>query len=291
MGTSRRRFEFELVTTTGGPEIPGLGVCRHLIGVPVETRHWANWPTTPKRPELPRTEDPTKEATSFPSIQWPTKTGFRVTQRDDEFLRYLAALGVVNRPQAQAWMGLLGSDGDVGPRTCNARLNKLQTAGLLTRERPLENGPLLVFPTRLGARRVGCSGPLFVPGLATISHDLQVGDLALAYVSRGWSWTSDRDLRRLSDRLGYRFRPDGVARRNGDEVAVEVEMTIKATSRWTQILTHHLQCFSRIEYWLAPDVHRSFVQHLNLVLGPVDRERFILRTLGGSSQEALKCAS
>lgn len=257
----------------------------------METRHWSNWTDTPKRPQLRRIEDRTTETASSPGIQWPTKNGVRVTQRDDEFLRYLTALGAMNRFQAQLWMGLLGSDGEVGPRTCNARLSKLQAAGLLTRERPLDNGPLLVFPTRLGATRIGCTGPLLKPGLATIAHDIQVGDLAYAYVSRGWSWTSDRDLRRSPARLGYRFRPDGVARRNGDEVAVEVELTVKSAPRWTQIWTHHLQCFNQIEYWLAPAVQRAFVQHLNLVLGPMDRARFVLRILGGSDREALKCAS
>jgi hypothetical protein len=173
------------------------------------------------------------------------------TPEQVEILRWAASLGAIT---AQA----LALRTDTSPTSARARLAVAQRHGLLARDRPLSGHPALYTLTRAGLRTCETRGIKACQVSRSNAHHLSVCAMAAAALERCYPnhhVLGERELRRderehgqplVSARLGALHGgasplhcPDLVlwpkAPDDGLPVAVEVELTVKASRRLLEI--------------------------------------------------------
>lgn len=137
-------------------------------------------------------------------------------------------------------------------------------------------GGIWVVPTKAALQLTGRSQvhfpapPEWTPQVARLPHTRAVAIVRLSYErqgSPGGEWISDRLLwqeRRIKEqRMSARF-PDAELRpEQGQRTAIEVELTIKSSLRYGQILSSYPAHISRL-LWLTPS---ELVERLKGVLG------------------------
>lgn len=176
-----------------------------------------------------------------------------VTARD---LRVLAWVGEQYTAKVDTLGGLLAAcPGDVpiglsGVRRVVGRWRQAGLAGQFS-----AFGWTWVALTGRGQAAVGRPGRPWVPRAWLLPHLHAVGlvRLALAAQAPALAWTGERDLRRLYH--GSAHWPDGeLADPDGRHVAVEVELTEKATARFDRIVDDAAHVAGRAGVWyFAPD--------------------------------------
>ena len=171
---------------------------------------------------------------------------------------------------------------DVTATAARARLGILEKAGWLSRERPLAGRPALYTATRAGLRRSGLRGLDPCRVSASNANHLIVCATVAAVLERCYPdhlVLGERELRRdehergvalASARLGVGpdggpllHRPDLVLwpeeSDGGLPVAVEVELTVKAPRRLTDICGAwaRCRCVAGVLYLAPPEVERA----------------------------------
>ena len=143
-----------------------------------------------------------------------------------------------------------------GPRTVQRTVARLRDAGFVELRRVIVGEPVWVLPTSVGLRACGSSFGVWSPRIGLLSHVAAVNDVRLHVQARspGSEWICERALAR--DRTGREHLPDGVAVVDGQEVAIEVELTSKSRRRVTAILDELSGRYDAIVYFCAPGPHR-----------------------------------
>lgn len=165
---------------------------------------------------------------------------------DTAILAWLAGIGAAGADDLAAACG-------IGGALARARLRALERAGLCRSERLLHGAPALHALTRRGLRGAG-RPELAVASVsaANAAHQLAVAGVAVALRGcceevhgerelRAWERAAGRPL--ASAELGWApegglalHRPDLVAIVGGAQIAVEVELTVKAPQRLARIV-------------------------------------------------------
>ena len=199
-----------------------------------------------------------------------------LTPRDYAGVALCARLSAIRADDLGAWLAWHAGREAIGARTASGIVHRWHVLGLVEGRRIDAGQPRAWAATPLGARVVGWGGPVGFPPLAQHRHDLAVSALAVAYMRGGSRWTTEREL---AAEPGH--TPDGVAERDGYRVAVEVERTAKARSRWAVILPDLLDRYDRADYWAPPDVARALGRTLPEILTPADVARVRVLDLTG----------
>jgi hypothetical protein len=205
--------------------------------------------------------------------------GFRITDRDDEIVRFAGLHMAVEAQQAAAWLEM-----DVNHLW--RRAARLVDRGLLTRERVLHGRPSVYIATPAGLERVGLGLPPARISLAQYEHSLELVWLFIE-LEREFGYgrvLSERqlrsaELRALAEATGARKRhrptygvPLASAARglhfpdlavewgapNGGLLAVELELTTKGGSRRRRIVGAYRNAthVESVRYYATRDPHR-----------------------------------
>jgi hypothetical protein len=149
---------------------------------------------------------------------------------------------------------------DAGPRTVQRTLARLRDHGMVSTRRLLAGEPAWVLPTTAGLRACGSSFGVWQPKVGLLAHVAAVNHVRLHIQQRSpdSQWTPERTLAR--DRQTGEHLPDAVVLADGQQVAIEVELTIKSQRRVTAILDELARRFDAVVYFCAPGPHRQLTQ-------------------------------
>jgi len=144
-----------------------------------------------------------------------------------------------------------------GPRTVQRTLARLRDAGLVVTRRVLVGDPAWVIPTGAGLRACGSCFSVWQPRLGLLAHVAAVNEVRLHIQARSpvSEWVCERTLAR--DRSAGEHLPDAVVFVDGQQVAVEVELTVKSRRRVSAILDELSSRFDSVVYFCAPAAHRQ----------------------------------
>ena len=195
-----------------------------------------------------------------------------------EIVRWTARMGAVTAPALAERLG-------VTPASAAARLASVERAGLLRRDRPLARQPALFTVTRAGLRatglhglepcRVSASGARHLIACASVAVTLERCYPTLEVLGERELRAAERELGAplASARIGVGpdggwllHRPDLVLRSRANQteraVAVEVELTVKAPRRLSEICRAWARCRSvaGVLYVAAPAVQRALAR-------------------------------
>ncbi len=180
-----------------------------------------------------------------------------VTERDLDLLRWINGFGFVMSGQVGRWMG-------VDEKVSGRRLRKLESIGVIARERVFHRGGSVVRVTKTGVQLAGDAlGPMRMLRLGSFEHDRALVDLSLDILAehKGAVFLPDRRIRHERGQgsgVGQKGHiADGfLVRSDGTTVAIELELTRKQRWRLKKIIGE-LQADMRLEavwYFCAPTV-------------------------------------
>ncbi|MGL5862095.1 MAG: hypothetical protein ACRCY9_12660 [Phycicoccus sp.] len=199
-------------------------------------------------------------------------------------------------PQVAArWLDEVGSAVKIVER----RVRVWTGLGLVTSQRVLAGVPAVHSLTREGMRAVGLEGPVRVPSVGQLRHDLAVTDCATwLWRAEGVSMLTEREIRaadpatstsprwalRAAPESGRRLvYPDLITIRDGVGLAHEVEASPKEHRRLVALMTAYVQAehLARVRYY-APErllgrVERAAAE-ANERAGRYGRERTVFVT-------------
>ena len=147
-----------------------------------------------------------------------------------------------------------------GPRTVQRVLARLRDAGLITTRRLLVGDPAWVIPTTAGLRTAGQSFAAWQPRVGLLNHVAAVNDVRLHVQARSpqSAWIPERILAR--EREAGEHLPDAIVVVDGQQVAIEVELTVKSQRRVHAIVGELTGRFDAVLYFCAPGPHRQLTQ-------------------------------
>jgi hypothetical protein len=202
--------------------------------------------------------------------------GFRITERDDEIVRFAGLHMAVEATQLAAWL-------DMCVTTVRRRAARLAELGLLEKERVVHARPSAYTATAAGLERSGLQLPVARISLAHYEHSLELVWLFIA-LEREFGYGRVRSERQLrsqelraaaeAQRARTRHRPTHAvplasAKRglhfpdlvvewgapNGGLLAVELELTSKGQARRRQIVSAYRNAshVERVRYYAPPE--------------------------------------
>ncbi|MGH2833006.1 MAG: hypothetical protein ACRDK2_09535, partial [Solirubrobacteraceae bacterium] len=127
-------------------------------------------------------------------------------------------------------------------------------------QRLLAVEPGWVTPTNRGLDLAGSEFRVWQPNLRLLAHIAAVNDVRLHIERQApeYVWTCERELARKQGIHGH--LPDGVVTLNGRQIAVEVELTLKARRRMPTILRELAARYDGIVYYCAPRPHAAITK-------------------------------
>ncbi len=176
-----------------------------------------------------------------------------VRSRDLDVLAWAGEMYGVRVDQLECLLGC-------GPRNVQRVVTRLRAHGLVRVLRLVYGQAAWVTPTPLGNRVSGLGFGVWKPNLALLRHVGAVNDVRLHIQSRSPSstWISERVLAR--DRRPGEHLPDAVVVVDGQEIAVEVELTVKSQQRIKTILDELARRYGGVLYFCAPAAHKRLEQ-------------------------------
>lgn len=180
-----------------------------------------------------------------------SKEGFRFVERDYEILREIDRWRVITGRQIAEITGFTGQ------RACDRRLNKLIQAGYITRQKYLYGFPSIYSLTNTGKTIIQAPKATQQIRLEQIIHDSYVTDTAI-YISKKFDIpfsdiTTEKELHRQDGFSNRKHRPDFVYLLNSKTTCVEVELTMKAKSRFEKNITANFENYDG-QLWIVPDM-------------------------------------
>jgi len=130
-------------------------------------------------------------------------------------------------------------------------------ARLVDVRRLLVGEPAWAIPTGSGLRAGGQGFGLWRPRIGLLAHIAAVNTVRLHIQARSpqSEWVLERVLAR--EREPGEHLPDGVVITEGQQVAIEVELTVKSQRRVRLILDELSGRYDTVLYWCAPGAHRQ----------------------------------
>ena len=180
-----------------------------------------------------------------------SKEGFRFVERDYEILREIDRWRVITGKQ------IADITGFTGQRACDRRLQKLIQAEYITRQKYLYGFPSIYTLTNAGKIIIQAPKLKHQIRLEQIIHDSYVTDTAI-YISKKFDIpfsdiTTEKELHRQDGFSNRKHRPDFVYLHNGKTICVEVELTMKAKSRFEKNITSNFENYDG-QLWIVPDM-------------------------------------
>lgn len=178
----------------------------------------------------------------------------RCSQRDLDLLRVVGEQYAVTLPQLARLMGC-------SSHAARWLRSRWERAGWARGRALLVGEPVFVWLTRRGQSLAGIDYAVWRPNAGMLAHIAAVTDVRLHVLDRhqGAEWVSERELHReLAGESGGRWhRPDGIVVLDGQEVAVEVELTLKRRARTEAIMRELVARYRSVSYFAAPAPRRT----------------------------------
>jgi hypothetical protein len=182
----------------------------------------------------------------------------RCSARDLELLRVVGEQYALTLPQLARMMGCSSH----ASRWLRARWER---AGWARGRALLVGEPVFVWLTRRGQSLAGIDYAVWRPNAGMLAHIAAVTDVRLHVLDRhpGAVWVCERELHRELGPTragGQLHRPDGVVVIDGQEVAVEVELTLKRRARIEQIMAELAARYRSVTYFATPALRTTLEQ-------------------------------
>lgn len=187
----------------------------------------------------------------------------RCSARDVEVLRFVGEQYAVTLPQLARLMGC-------SLHAARWLRSRWERAGWARGRAMLVGEPVFVWLTRRGHGIAGIDYSVWRPNPGMLAHIAAVTDVRLALAARHphAEWVSERELlRELGGDLARRrlHRPDAIVVLDGQEVAVEVELTLKRRARMERIMRELVARYRSVCYFATPAPRRT----LELLAGEI----------------------
>jgi len=133
--------------------------------------------------------------------------------------------------------------------------------GLIEKERLLANAPSILWTTNEGLKlanfEIKKGERNYKPSFSTLHHNLAVARVRIEYEKVGAFWTCERELR---NQFSGKHLADGMAEFQGQKILVEIDRTLKASSRLKRIMTLNAKTngISLVDYWITNDLYKEF---------------------------------
>lgn len=193
------------------------------------------------------------------------KVEFRFVDRDYKILREIDRWRVITGRQ------IADITGFTGQRACDRRLQKLIQAKYITRQKYLYGFPSIYSLTNTGKLLIQAPIATQQIRLEQIIHDSYVTDTAI-YISKKIDIpfsdiTTEKELHRQDGFSNRNHRPDFVYMHNNKLICVEVELTMKAKSRFEKNITSNFENYDG-QLWIVPDmkcnIAKILIEHQNI---------------------------
>ena len=175
----------------------------------------------------------------------------RFWERDGELLSFVAEQHAITIPQL-AW---LAGSSSVSAQTLR---NRWRRVGWVESHQLIWRGPSFLWLTREGARVAQSPYRVLAPNPGLAAHTAAVTDvrLLLERALRLGSWECERALARSTWSKGERTAhvPDGVITGRAGRIAIEVELTLKGSTRLDLILAELGRRYPEVWYFASPRV-------------------------------------
>lgn len=192
----------------------------------------------------------------------------RVTEREIQILRFINEFGFCHIQQIMKYA-------DMRQARCYAIMKVLTRLGLVQHKRYIHGEFGIYYVTQKGAGMTELL-PLHKISLGIYEHQLRIVDVYLKLRAQlpDVKWLSERRLQadHYTEGLGRRGHlPDGIlVFPDGKQIAIEIEISMKAKQRLERILKGYSAQFviEEVWYFCAPDILGSFtkfVEHLTFV--------------------------
>jgi hypothetical protein len=139
--------------------------------------------------------------------------------------------------------------------------DRWRRAGWVESRQLLAAGPSLVWLTGSGARVAGSPYRTWRPNPGLVGHIEAVTEvrLLLDQQLRLGAWRCERELAKtlLADRGGRAHLPDAVIEVGSEQVAVEVELTLKSRARLETVLEELGRSYDRVWYFAPTRLQRT----------------------------------
>lgn len=175
----------------------------------------------------------------------------RFVERDYRILKEIDRWRVITGRQIAEITGFTGQ------RACDRRLQKLIQAEYITRQKYLYGFPSIYSLTNAGKTIIQAPKLTQQVRLEQIIHDSYVTDTAI-YISKKFDIpfsdiTTEKELHRQDGFSNRKHRPDFIYLKDNRTICVEVELTMKAKSRFEKNITSNFENYDG-QLWIVPDM-------------------------------------
>lgn len=185
----------------------------------------------------------------------------RLTPRDFDLLRFVGEQHAVTLAQLARRLRAHK------PWACRIT-QRWRRGGYVEMGELVASAPHPIWLTRAGMRVAGLPFAAGAPDPGAIRHIARVVDTRIWVERRRPDavWISERELA-LDGKPSGVHRPDALVMDEGQTVAVEVELTLKARGRLEAIVASHLERYPAVWYFAAPGPARVLAE-IAAVVGP-----------------------
>ncbi|MDE6021611.1 MAG: replication-relaxation family protein [Ruminococcus sp.] len=188
-----------------------------------------------------------------------SKEGFRFVDRDYRILKEIDRWRVITGRQIASITGFSGQ------RACDRRLQKLIQAEYITRQKYLYGFPSIYSLTNTGKTIIQAPKLQQQIRLEQIIHDSYVTDTAI-YISKKFDIsfsdiTTEKELHRQDGFSNRKHRPDFIYLYNSKIICTEIELTLKAKSRFEKNITANFENYDG-QLWIVPDMKCNIAKML-----------------------------
>jgi hypothetical protein len=146
-------------------------------------------------------------------------------------------------------------------RTLRRQTERWVQLGLIEKDRLLANCPSILWTTNEGLKlanfEIKKGERNYKPSFSTLHHNLAVARVRIEYEKGGAFWTCERELRK---QLTGKHLADGLADYDGQKILVEIDRTLKTSSRIQRIMTLNAKTpgISIVDYWVTNELYVVF---------------------------------
>lgn len=183
----------------------------------------------------------------------------RLTERDELILREVDRWRACGSKHIR-WLANFS-----GQRATDRRLKILMEAGYLERKKFLYGVPSIYFLTAKGKSLIQVGTGTEKVKIEQIVHDRTVLDAAIYFMHKEnlslQDITTEKQLHQLDGFGIRRHRPDFIFTKDEMTYCVEVELTLKAKSRFLNIIKENYMEYD-VQIWVVPDSQNAILQVL-----------------------------
>ena len=195
-----------------------------------------------------------------------TNISLRLTERDVEYISWIAEQQAVRLDTLLLLFQVRVKDIDL--RALRRLVERWQKLGLIQKQRMMANAPSIIWPTAEGMRVANLplrrGDRMYTPSFSSVHHTVATARVRVEYERNGWEWTCERDLRH---ELGENHLADGLASLGSQRILVEVERTLKESSRLKNIMMANARTknITNCDYWTTDALYPVIQLHINIL--------------------------